>query len=123
MDAEDAFVPGTRPGGDRSRAWIHLDVVQPWSSYILEGFADFSTVWRLLWALALPYCVITTLGFATPDITRTTEELKKKPVVREHIHRLFIVSVTRGSNPETTRRAHLHLRSSRSTTRRCGRSC
>ncbi|TKY88452.1 hypothetical protein EX895_002804 [Sporisorium graminicola] len=82
----------------------------PWASYILEGFADFSTIWRVLWALALPYCVITTLGFATPDITRTTEELKKKPVVREHIHRLFIVSVTRGSNPETTRRAHLHLK-------------
>ncbi|SPO26119.1 related to beta 1,4-mannosyltransferase (egghead protein) [Ustilago trichophora] len=82
----------------------------PWSDYILNGFADFSTVWRLLWALALPYCIITTLGFATPDITRTPEQQMKKPVVREHIHRLFIVSVTRGSNPETTRRAHLHLK-------------
>ncbi|SAM81576.1 related to beta 1,4-mannosyltransferase (egghead protein) [Ustilago bromivora] len=82
----------------------------PWADYILDGFANFSTVWRLLWALALPYCIITTLGFATPDITRTPEQLKKKPVIREHIHRLFIVSVTRGSNPETTRRAHLHLK-------------
>ena len=82
----------------------------PWHDFVLDGFADFSTLWRVLWALALPYCIITTLGFATPDITRTPEQQKNRKVVREHIHRLFIVSVTRGSNPETTRRAHSQLK-------------
>ncbi|PWN51399.1 hypothetical protein IE53DRAFT_51821 [Violaceomyces palustris] len=82
----------------------------PWHGYVLDGFADFSTLWRILWILALPYCLITTLGAAVPDVTWPPSLQSKKKVVREYVHRFFIVTVTKGTNPETTTRCHLSLK-------------
>jgi hypothetical protein len=85
-------------------------LLNPWHNYITTDFATFSTLWRLLWLLALPYCLITWIGYMTPDITRTPEAMKKRPVCREQLRHFYIVSVTRGSNEDATRRAHTKLK-------------
>lgn len=85
--------------------------LNPWHNYVTTDAASFSSLWRFLWLLALPYCLITLIGYGTPDITRTPEDMKKKkPVEREWLHHLYVVSVTRGSNEEATRRAHAKLK-------------
>lgn len=87
--------------------WAFLN---PWYGFITKNIFTFSAIWRAMWLFAVPYCIITFIGFATPDITRSPEQQKKQPVKREFIRKFYILSVTRGSNPEATRRAHAKLK-------------
>ncbi|PWN32422.1 uncharacterized protein FA14DRAFT_161866 [Meira miltonrushii] len=85
-------------------------LLNPWHGFTTKNVVSFSAIWRAMWLFAVPYCIITFIGFATPDITRTPEQQKKQPVKREFIRNFYILSVTRGSNPEATRRAHSKLK-------------
>lgn len=71
--------------------------------------ATFSSLWRILWVGSLPMCIMSYIGYCIPDRTPTPAKQAEKPVYREHIHRLYIVGVTRGTNEEATRRAYAQL--------------
>ncbi|KAN0065299.1 hypothetical protein ACQY0O_001134 [Thecaphora frezii] len=86
-------------------AWFN-----PWAYFTTPNPASFSMLWKILWIFTFPFVIITLFGFAIPDITMSREKQDRQKVYREKIHKLYVLSVTRGTNEEATRRCHLELR-------------
>ncbi|EPQ30870.1 uncharacterized protein PFL1_01767 [Pseudozyma flocculosa PF-1] len=82
----------------------------PWAYFKTPMPASFSLLWKVLWLFTFPFVVITFVGFMAPDITLSRKQQDSKRVYRDRIHKLYIVSVTRGTNEDATRRCHLELR-------------
>ncbi|KAJ3153298.1 hypothetical protein HDU89_000929 [Geranomyces variabilis] len=86
--------------------WFFENPIGPWSYDILT----FGSLWRILWCLSVPYCIITYIGFCTPRIAYSKETMDKRPVKRDTIRNLYIVIVTQGSNEEAVRRGYNRMK-------------
>ncbi|KAI8816225.1 family 2 glycosyltransferase [Fimicolochytrium jonesii] len=86
--------------------WFWFNPIGPWSYDILT----FGSLWRCLWCLSVPYCIITFIGFSTPRIARTKKDMDRRPVTREHIRNFYILIVTQGSNESAVRRGYNRMK-------------
>jgi hypothetical protein len=89
-------------------AWILWYRFNPLGQ-ITSDWLNFNVLYRGLWLLLIPYCLITMFGFFTPRIPPSEEKLAKTEVKRQFIRKFYIVSVTKGCNDEAVRRAYNSL--------------
>ncbi|TPX53694.1 hypothetical protein PhCBS80983_g06229 [Powellomyces hirtus] len=86
--------------------WFFYNPIGPWSWDVLT----FGSLWRILWCLSVPYCIITYVGFCTPRIAHRKITMDKRPVKRDLLRNFYILIVTQGSNEEAVRRGYNRMK-------------
>ncbi|KAJ3005170.1 hypothetical protein HKX48_000838 [Thoreauomyces humboldtii] len=86
--------------------WFHWNPIGTWSYDVLT----FGSLWRILWCLSVPYCIITYIGFSTPRIAYSKKTMDARPVCRDLLRNFYIVIVTQGSNEEAVRRGYNRMK-------------